>query len=205
VISSVSGELVSVDEERALLRAGPAVFELLIPAIDGPELARQEGQLVTLYTMFYLQSDGNSFEPVLIGFMRKEDKRFFEKFITVKGIGPRTALRALTISVAQIAAAIEDKDARALTQLKGIGKRTAELIVAELSGKVTEFVGLAVRTPQPPGKRFAAAELDAIETLVVLGERRTDAEQLLQKAKHLDPTLKTTDQLAKAMLRLKQN
>jgi len=212
VISSLSGELKYADEERAHVAAGPIVYELLVPAVDVPELRDQVGRDVTLHTIFYLQGDGNSFEPVLIGFLRRDDKRFFEKFITVKGIGPKTALRALTVGVSQIAAAIESKDARQLTQLKGIGKRTAELIVAELSGKVGEFVGEAIVSngvmKSVSTKRFSPAEQNAIDSLVVLGERRNDAEGLLMQAKQQEAGLATnglatTDALVKAMLKLR--
>ncbi len=207
MISSLSGELKFADEERAHVAAGPIVYELLVPAVDVPELRDQVGRDVTLHTIFYLQGDGNSFEPVLIGFLRRDDKRFFEKFITVKGIGPKTALRALTVGVSQIAAAIESKDARQLTQLKGIGKRTAELIVAELSGKVGEFVGDAIVSngvmKGVSTKRFSPAEQNAIDSLVVLGERRNDAEGLLLRAKQQEDGLNTTDALVKAMLKLR--
>src|SRR5262245_65553114 len=96
---------------------------------------------MTFHTLMYLQGDGSggNIEPRLIGFLRPADKKFFEKFITVKGIGPRKALKALALPVGEIAQAIESKDARFLTQLPEIGKRTAEQIVAELSGKVQDF------------------------------------------------------------------
>ena len=70
-----------------------------------------------------------------------------EKFTTVKGIGVRTALRALTAPVGQIADAIERKDTRFLVGLQGIGKRTAELIIAELGGNVKQFVIACKRGP----------------------------------------------------------
>src|SRR5439155_21583335 len=104
--------------------------------------------------VFYIQGDasGGSLEPRLIGFLRTQDKQFFEKFITVKGIGPKTALRALHVPAGEIAQAIEMKNSRFLSDLKGIGKRTAELMIAELSGKLGALVGIAqpraATTPQ---------------------------------------------------------
>src|SRR5213594_2412766 len=140
MIASLTGQLRRVDEDRAHLRIGPALVELLVPASDLTELQASLGEEITFHTVFYIQGDatGGSLEPRLIGFLRPEDKHFFEKFITVKGIGPKTALRALTAPVGQIAQAIESKDARFLSSLRGIGKRTAELMIAELSGKVNE-------------------------------------------------------------------
>lgn len=205
MISALTGELKRVDEERAHLQAGAMLFELLIPAIDAPELATRVNEEITLHTVFYLQGDGNSFEPNLIGFLRVEDKRFFERFITVKGIGPKTALKALTLPIAQIAAAIENKDARSLTQLKGIGKRTAELIVAELSGKVTSFViPGAASAARPLPARHSEEDEAAIAVLVSpqMGLRRPDAERLLQRVKAANPALKKADELVPEMLRM---
>ena len=74
-----------------------------------------------------------------IGFLRAEDKRFFQLFITVKGIGPKQALRALVQPAGQIAEAIESKNTKFLIGLPEIGKHTAEQIVAELAGKMHGF------------------------------------------------------------------
>src|SRR6059058_3850138 len=119
MISAITGELKRVDEDRVHLKLGTMLFELLVPAVDATELQASLGEELTFHTLFYLQGDasGGSIEPRLIGFLRLEDKRFFEKFITVKGIGPKTALRALTVPVGEIAAAIESKNTRFLIGL----------------------------------------------------------------------------------------
>src|SRR4029453_3161798 len=138
--------------------------------------------------LMYLEGDPNrsNLEPRLIGFLRPEDKQFFELFTTVKGIGPKTARRALTVPVGQIAAAIESRDGRFLVGLDGVGKRTAELIVAELSGKVGRFVTDRAAVVTPASRRSQADE-DAISLMVSGGERRSDAEMLLARAKSSDP------------------
>lgn len=205
MIASLSGELVEVGEDRVELSAGALVFELLVPAADIEALRGSMGQELTFHTIFYLQGDttGGSLTPRLIGFLRAEDKRFFEKFTSVKGIGPKTALRALTAPVGDIAQAIESRDARYLSGLKGIGKRTAELIIAELAGKVEEFSTAAVAARFAPRTARSEAEEDAIATLITLGERRTDAEHLLERARQQKPEAKTTAELVKEMLRLR--
>ena len=143
MISAITGELRRVEEDRISLQCGPILYELLVPAADITELHVNLGEQVTFHTIFYLEGDAarGNLEPKLIGFLRADDRKFFEKFTTVKGIGPKTALKALTVPVGQIAAAIESKDTRMLLQLKGVGRRTAELIVAELAGKMKDFVG----------------------------------------------------------------
>ncbi len=204
MISAITGQLKRVDDDRAHLQAGAMLFELLVPAVDVLELQAMLDEEVTLNTILYLQGDGNNFEPQLIGFLRPDDKRFFERFITVKGIGPKTALRALTVPIAQIAHAIETKDTRPLTQLKGIGKRTAELIVAELAGKMQSFVSAGISTIKSAAPtKYSAEDEAAIAVLASpqMGLRRPDAERLLLKVKEANPKLKSADELVPEMLR----
>jgi Holliday junction DNA helicase RuvA len=164
------------------------------------------GQQLTLHTIFYLGGDPTrgGLEPTLIGFLRPADKNFFEIFTTVKGIGPKKALRALSVSVGEIASAIEGKDSKFLIGLPEIGKRTAETIIAELSGKLKSFAAEAlVEGKTRPTSRRNSNEEDAIAGLMALGERRPDAENLLERAKAGNPGLSTTDALLREMLRLR--
>jgi Holliday junction DNA helicase RuvA len=208
MISALTGELRRVDEDRLHLQVGPILVEMLIPAADVPLLQAEVGREMTFHTILYFEGDaagGGGLEPRLVGFLRAEDKRFFEKFITVKGIGPKKALKALVHPAGEVAQAIESKDTRFLVGLPQIGKRMAELIVAELSGKVAEFAvafggeraGAAVA-----GTRSAIEE-DAIATLIELGERRLDAEHLLERARQANGNLKTTEALVREMLRMR--
>lgn len=208
MISALTGELRQVDDDRIHLQIGPMLCELLVPAADVGTLRSQVGEEMTFHTVFYLEGDssGGNIEPRLVGFLRPEDRSFFQLFITVKGIGPKKALRALVIPVGQIAQAIESKDARSLCQLPQIGKRMAELIVAELAGKVEKFAFDGYEQggtrPGPMSKRTPAEE-DAIAALVALGERRGDAEHLLDRARHGNSKLKSTTEFINEMLRMR--
>lgn len=204
MISAITGELRRIDEDRVYLQSGAILYELLVPASDIPELRERSGEELTFHTVLHLQGDGNSFEPQLIGFLRTDDRRFFQQFITVKGIGPKTALRALTVPVGQIAGAIESKDARTLSQLKGIGKRTAELIIAELSGKVGAFAMPTERAAAQKIVRLNDEDEAAIAVLISpqMGLRRSDAERLLLRVKDGNPKLERAEQLVPEMLKL---
>src|SRR5688500_1005688 len=173
MISALTGELRRVDEDRLHLQVGPILVEMLIPASDVQILQAGSGQEMTFHTIFDFEGDGaggGGLEPRLVGFLRVEDKRFFEKFITVKGIGPKKALKALVHPTGEIAQAIESKDTRFLVGLPQIGKRMAELIVAELSGKVAEFATAAVggKMNAAIGHARPPMEEDAISTLMAL-------------------------------------
>jgi holliday junction DNA helicase RuvA len=213
MIASLTGQITDVDaeENRVLLSAGALVYELLVPAADVENLSQSLGEEMTFHTLFYIEGDasGGNMTPRLIGFRTGADKQFFEKFTTVKGIGPKKALKALVAPVGEVARAIEEKDARALTQLPQIGKRLAEQIVAELAGKVEKFAyataGAANGKPQTAMTRRSPVEEDAISTLIALGERRADAERLLEQARKSNEKSTSTDSLVREMLRLRSS
>jgi holliday junction DNA helicase RuvA len=204
MISAVTGDVKQVDSDRAFIRVGAFVLELLVPASDIPELTSSLGQTRTLHTLCYLEGDptrGN-LEPRLIGFLRLLDKQFFEKFTTVKGIGPKTALKALTRPAGEIARAIEEKNARYLTGLKGIGKRTAELIIAELSGKLKDYAAFGGPAASSAAAR-SNAEKDALAGLVALGESPAAAEGLLDQVKRDLPQSSSPGDLLRECLRIR--
>jgi len=200
MISSLTGELRRIEEDRVHVQAGALVFELLVPASDLTELHGRLGNELTFHTILDLEGDptrGN-LAPRLIGFLRPEDKKFFELFITVKGIGPKKALRALGVPASRIAQAIEAKDAGELARLEGIGRRMAQQIVAELSGKAQEF------TAGPADiRRGSPIDEDAILVCVHLGIGRAEAERLLEKVKQTREDLTTAESLSREMLRLR--
>lgn len=208
MISALTGVLQRVEEDRIHVRVGPITVEALVPAADIQPLAAGVGEPVELHTLFYIEGDasGGNLEPRLIAFLRAEDKQFFQKFITVKGIGPKKALKALVHPAAEVAQAIESKDTRFLKGLPTIGNRMAEQIVAELSGKVAAFARMTVQGrpagPAAPPSRSAIEE-EAIKVLITLGERRAEAEGLLERVKQANGDLKTSNELAREMLRLR--
>lgn len=168
-------------------------YEVLVPAYVGESAASRVGERITLATLQYLegQGQGSSFIPRLIGFEKSEDRRFFELFTTVKGIGNRKALRAMALPPATIARAIADRNARALTELPEIGKRLAETVIAELFGKVDAYLAMGevagLDRAIEPRVSIGAAPLvgpteEAVSALMALGEQRADAERLVARA-----------------------
>src|ERR1700728_549372 len=114
MICAITGTLQQVREDRVQLASGAMVYEILMPAADIGQLKTLAGSEITFHTIFDLEGDASrgGLTPRMIGFLRLEDKQFFQLFITVKGIGPKRALRALVLPTGQIAAAIEAKNSR---------------------------------------------------------------------------------------------
>ena len=204
MIVKLSGKLDFVGEDCVHLTLGDITRELLVPAADIPFLQTKIGQTVTFFTLEYIEGNASfgQLAPKMLGFLRTDDKDFFDLFTTVKGIGTRKALRALAIPTSQIAAAIALKDTRKLSSLPTIGKRAAEQIIAELHGKVEKFaLGAGATNPLPA--TLPDHEQQAIEVLVTLGEKRPEAESWVQRVCQVDKTLQDAQKIVQAVYRLK--
>lgn len=169
----------------AVVSLGAVSHEVLVPMFLNERLQGRIGQEVTLTTLEYLeaQGQGSSFIPRLIGFESAKDREFFLLFTTVKGIGNKKALRAMTVAPSVIAGAIAAKDSKALSQLPEVGKRLSETIVAELTGRVSAYLGLDDLPREiKPAATVSPVEADAVEALIALGENRVNAETVVARA-----------------------
>ena len=203
MIARLSGVLAEVDEGSVLVERDGLGYEVLVPSCAISELASRRGQSIVLHTLEYLEGNaaGGNMIPRLIGFCRVEDRAFFTRFITVKGMGMRKALRALTEPVPTIAAAIEEGDAAMLKRLPGIGQRAAEHLIAELRGKLEAFAVRSTAHASEPD--WTQAQRDALSILVSLGDRSADAQRWLQRATELHPNIQTADEWVKVVYRIK--
>lgn len=197
VLARILGQLARVDEGRAQLAVGPLSVDVLIPGSDTDQLARRVGEEVEFHTLLVLEGvgQGTSMVPRLLGFSTVQDRAFFELFTTVKNIGHRKALRALQIPTADIAAAIARRDTATLVSLPEIGKRTAETIIAELSGKVDAYLDTATAVMAPGDTGAGSLLSDAIAMLVALGERPDTARQLAERAWSQNPEVESSESL----------
>lgn len=221
MINRIEGILESLEETAALVVVGEIAYEIAVPAADIPELYSRIGSRMTFHTLHYLESQGqgSSFWPKLIGFQSSKDRAFFELITTVKGIGVRRALRALTIPFARVAEAIVMKDLALLMSLPEIGRKTAETMVLELRDKMDSYAKAAstsatsksaLRKGEPKsvvaspanatGALNASAMMDAMNVLVQLGESRIDARALIDLALEREPDLTTANTLVSAAL-----
>ncbi|MBN1488793.1 MAG: hypothetical protein JXA69_02655 [Phycisphaerae bacterium] len=205
MIVRLTGRVTDVREESIVLDRDGIGYEILVPGYAVGELTACLGQNVTLHTMEYYEGSaaGGNLIPRIVGFLHAEDRAFFGRFIKVKGIGVRKALKALARPVAKVAADIEAGSTPALAQLPGIGRRAAEQIVAELRGKVTDFALGTAPTEATPAHQWSPEQRDALEVLVALGERRIEAERWIERAAQLQPEAKAADAWLMAAYRVK--
>jgi len=138
MIAYLEGTLKKKESDRIILLVGQVGYEVLIPLFVMETLsAKAIGDAIALY-IYYHQTDRQP-KPVLIGFHLEAEREFFQQFISVEAIGPLKAVKALNVSVRDIARAIESKNIDVLKKLNGIGERTAGKIIATLQGKMGKF------------------------------------------------------------------
>lgn len=203
MIVRLTGTVVDVFEESVVVERDGLGWEVLAPAFAIGELAACRGREVTLHTLEFLEgsSASGNLVPRLLGFPHADDKRFFQRFLGVKGIGPRKALKALAHPVRVVAGWIERGEARQLATLPGVGKRAAELILATLKGKMGEFATGGEEIPA--AGRFTPPQRDALEVLVAWGDSRHEAERWLERAAQLFPDTAGPDEWVRAAYRVK--
>ncbi len=204
MISRITGTIIHLREDRATIEQGGIAYDVLISGGILQNLRRMRGKEITLYTFHYLEGGMGSSNaiPRLAGFLNDIDREFFEKLITVKGMGIKAALKALSAPVQSIAKAIETKDVAALVSLPGVGRRTAEKIIAELNGKLAKFALIRDDAEiQPPGREPDFKD-EVIEVLQQLGYNSEESEILLRQGLSSDANIETAEELIHEIFRL---
>lgn len=195
MIGYLEGVLLKKRADRILLLVGHIGYELLLPAMVMDSISRKAEGDPAFFYVYYHQTERQP-TPVLIGFNSESEKDFFRLLISVEAIGPLKAAQALTLPVQEIAAAIETKNAALLGQLKGIGARTAQKIIATLSGKVGQFAGDPSAAVAGTGVRNTAFTEQTLNVLVgQLGYRTAEARQMIFDALQRNTSITTPEQL----------
>jgi len=194
VIGYMEGTLLKIGDDRILLLANQVGYEIMLPAFVMQTVKAQDiGEQLSLY-IFFQQTERQP-KPVLIGFNLEAEKEFFQHFISVEDIGPLKAVKAMTIPVRDIARAIETKDLANLKQLKGIGNRTAQKIVATLSGKMDKFalIRKTEKAEIPVDEDITSPVIDVLVSQ--LGYKISDATQMVAAARERNSSLSTPEEL----------
>ncbi len=203
MIRYIEGRLFKKEEDRIVVLSNGVGYEILLPAIVRKTFATKkagdEGEMVKLH-IYYHQTERQP-KPLLIGFNFEPEKEFFEKFITVEDIGPPTAVKALVLPIPKIAKAIEERDSKTLESLKGIGKRTADKIIATLHGKVGKFA--LMREDQIFIETEVVDFKKQVEEVLVkdLGHKLGEAQRLVKEALLRNPNIASPEELFEEVYR----
>ena len=200
MIGYLEGKILKKEEDRVLVLVNQLGYEILLPAIVMKSLQnRNIGEEISLY-IFFQQTERQP-KPVMIGFNLEVEKEFFQHFISVEDIGPLKAVKALNIPVREIASAIEAGEISKLTQLKGIGRRTAQKIIATLEGKMGKFALIRPEESKgaPLDEDFSKQVVDVM--IKQLGHKPADARKMIDMALKRNNSITTAEELFEEVYR----
>ncbi|MBF0990080.1 MAG: Holliday junction branch migration protein RuvA [Clostridiales bacterium] len=193
--SYIIGKVVNKFKNILILENNNIGYEIYMTEIALSELNIDEE--AKIYTYYNVSQDNIS----LFGFKNLEEKKMFENLISVSKIGAKTAIGILSsISTAEFAIAIITNDISRLSKLPGIGKKTAQRIVLEITDKVkTEEIIFTEDKEQKSNEQYVTVsekEKDVVEALKVLGYNIKEIEQIM---KSLDINSSTEDMIKQAL------
>ena len=198
MIVNLSGKLVKKKTNSLVIDVQGLQYEVMVPLSVMQRVDEQidEREHISLTTYHYFQLDPSRGFPMLVGFFNEVEKDFFEQFITVSGIGPRAAVRALNRPISEIARAIDNGDAAFLRQLPGIGMQKAKEIIAKLQGKIGKF-GLIQDRPIVSGEVGQEPDWqeEALSVLIQLQYKRQEALAMIKKALERSKEINSTEDL----------
>jgi len=206
MISRISGKLIEKGNNYLTVDVGGICYEILIPAAIIQRIEENIGQdgKVNLVTFHYHHIEPARSIPVLIGFLNEIEKDFFEIFITVSGIGPRAALKALNKPMSLIARAIDEGDTAFLKSLPGIGEQRAKEIVAKLQNKVGRFGLIQDEKAQKESAASKDIAEEALAVLMQLEYKKPEAMKMIKKALEESEDIQTTEELLNKVYKQKK-
>ncbi len=202
MIAYLRGRVVRRAEASVVVECAGVGYEVALPAYLAGRLPAGEGETVELYVSY--QVSPNHPKPVLVGFLHPVEQEFFERFLTVDGLGPTKAVRALARPVHEVASAIERRDVDFLKRLPGLGERTAQKVVAALSGKVAKYALFREGAPMAEAGPVDFRE-EVLEILTrQLGHPPTEARRMVQEALRRNPLVSSAEELFQEVYRVQR-
>jgi Holliday junction DNA helicase RuvA len=175
LISYIKGTLVEKTPARVVVEAYGLGYEILIP-LSSYDALGDEGSQALVYTHFHVREDSHQ----LFGFATRKELRLFEMLISVSGIGPRSALTILSgVSVDDFCSAITGEEVSFLTARSGVGRKTAQRLIVELKGRISEREVEVGEAAGVPSAQEAVSE--AVRALMALGFTRPAARRAVEK------------------------
>ncbi len=198
MISFLRGVIASKNENGLVIDVGGVGFGVNMPISD---IAKSGlvGEEITVHTYFHVNDMGMQ----LYGFLTTEEMDYFNKLISISGIGPKVALSILgTLSVQDLAFAIIAEDAKAITRAPGVGPKAAQRIILELKGKIDTQSAVGATASADASKTAVRADTGAVNALIALGASPSEAQKTVMQ---IDATGLTTEDVIKEALRRMSN
>ncbi len=179
MISHLRGVLEQVGQGHVVIDVGNIGYQVKVPASVLNRLP-PAGDEIKLFTIQVVREDDIS----LYGFLNNEERSLFSLFLSVSGVGPKTAMAIISgFPIDRLVGAVAQGDTALLSSISGVGKKTAERIVVELKEKIAK--AYAVKPAEMAGglKGDQAIISDSIAALIALGYSPREARDTITKMK----------------------
>jgi len=182
MIAHLRGRLFAKSPNQAIVECAGVGYDVAITVPTYASLPN-EGAEVELFINTQVREDAIA----LFGFSDRDEKRLFEKLISVSGIGPKLGITVLSgISAPSLVSAIKAQDHATLTRIPGIGKKTAERVVLELKDKLDDMISV----PAEQAFHAGPAGDDVLSALTNLGYQRAAAQKAIQTVVERTPDIR---------------
>ena len=191
MIAHVIGDVAEKFNGSLIIDVKGVGYEVAVAAGDYEKAVL--GEKHKLYTYHHIREQSQE----LVGFSSLAAKKLFELLITVQGVGPKAGLAILSLGEAELVRnAIASSDSAYIQKATGVGKKTAERVVVDLSDKV----GLPTQygRKQEPIQTELDTSDEALEALMALGYTLADATKALEKVDKALPTAKRVTEALKS-------
>ena len=173
MIAHLRGKLIHKQPGRAIVEAAGVGYDVVISVPTFTALPS-----IGAETALHIHTQVSEDQIALFGFLDSEEKRLFERLITVSGVGPKLAIKMLSgLQPDRTVQAIRAQDHAQLTRIPGVGKKLAERLVVELKDKLEDFA-----VPPTPSAVAGPAVDDVLSALINLGYQRPAAEKAIEQA-----------------------
>ncbi len=176
MITFLDGKLEEKQPTRIVMDVGGVGYEVLVP-LSSFDCLPPEGDSCRVLIYHHITDAAQ----VLFGFCSEEERSLFRMLLGVSGIGPKTAVSALSgLSVRELKTALIESDVKRVSSISGIGKKTAERVIVELRDKFSSGDALEAMdgVDEPSGNHRLR---DAVLALVSLGYKQDDARKMIKK------------------------
>lgn len=197
MIAYIRGTLAEKDPTRVVIEAAGVGYELVI-SLSTYEALPREGAEAKLLTFHCVRED----DEILFGFATEQEKEMFVKLTSVSGVGPKIAISILSgSSLSELALAISTNDAKRISSIKGVGKKTAEKICVELRDKVSALDAAALVGGTAAGGAESAVLRDAVAALRALGFNEETSSKMVTDVLAKDPSVDSVEQIVRLALK----
>ena len=197
MIGSLSGRVLRIDGVTALIECGGVGYEVDMPVTSLSKLKVNENAFV--YVQHIVREDAQS----LYGFNTVTERELFRTLIKVNGVGPKMALAVLsTFDVESFVETVLQEQSKALEQIPGVGKKTAQRMVVELKDNLKNFAVSTQISANPQATSTASSNEsfnDAIAAMTALGYKEFDAVRYVKAVIAKEGNLSTQDLIVKAL------